>query len=50
MPMRYPADKFQDGFRTNYDPFGQNISEEDIARYYPVVKGCLDEMDKTDFV
>lgn len=49
-PHRFPSDKYQEGFRTNYDPYGQNISDIDIERYYPVVKGCLDEMDKSEYV
>ena len=40
-PFRYPNDKFKTGITKVDDPYGQNVTQEDIDNYYHKVKKCL---------
>lgn len=40
-PLRFPSDQFNAGKRTNYDPYGQNVTDQEVDHYYGMVKGAL---------
>lgn len=41
-PFRYPGDRFKPGVLKVDDPYGQNVTQEEVDHYYPKVKMCFD--------